>query len=317
MVNQPLSGERFNTFIQSIQQPAIFLFDEFEKIYADNDPRMRARQAEMDMEMEMNVGGRHHGAANAGSYSQDNMLTLLDGTYATKMLFILTTNNKFRVSNHMRNRPGRIFYVIDFTGLKEDFIKEYCQDKLKDQSQIPQVVAVSALFEAFSFDMLQAMVEEMNRYNETPEQVLAFLNARPEFASGARYELKLVVRGQEIPKRNIHSGHEWFGNPLMSTVQVYFEKPRPKRTNPNEPPPPRENNDDNVENDDGGGRGGQLEFTPDQLDGMDSTTGSFWYWNEEKQARLILSKVAGGIGNNGSILQRLSNLRAVSNKGDS
>ena len=32
VINQPLHGERFNAFIQSIQQPVIFLFDEFEKI---------------------------------------------------------------------------------------------------------------------------------------------------------------------------------------------------------------------------------------------------------------------------------------------
>ena len=58
------------------------------------------------------------------SYTQDSLLTLLDGVYVNHMLFLLTTNDKFRVSSHMRNRPGRIYYVLDFYGLSDDFIRE-------------------------------------------------------------------------------------------------------------------------------------------------------------------------------------------------
>ena len=58
------------------------------------------------------------------NHNQDAMLTLLDGVYPAKMLFLLTTNDKYKVSNHMRNRPGRIYYVIDFEGLSSDFIRE-------------------------------------------------------------------------------------------------------------------------------------------------------------------------------------------------
>lgn len=104
VINQPLAGERFNAFIQSIHQPVVFLFDEFEKIYADRE----AKRQEMEYESENYGGGRH---LSGGSYNQDSMLTLLDGTYPSKMLFLLTTNDKFRVSSHMRNRPGRIYYV--------------------------------------------------------------------------------------------------------------------------------------------------------------------------------------------------------------
>jgi len=102
VVNQPLSGERFNAFIQSIQQPVVFLFDEFEKIYADRDS---------SNEMEYELDSYRRSQRSVGSHNQNNMLTLLDGTYPSKMLFLLTTNDKFRVSNHMRNRPGRVFYV--------------------------------------------------------------------------------------------------------------------------------------------------------------------------------------------------------------
>ena len=91
VINQPWFGEKFNTLIQSIQQPAIVLFDEFEKVY--------------DREQ------------------QEQMLTLLDGVYSTQKLFILTCNDRWRVDSHMRNRPGRIYYYFEFKGLEEEDVQ--------------------------------------------------------------------------------------------------------------------------------------------------------------------------------------------------
>ena len=82
VINQPWCGEAFNAFIQSIEQPVIVLFDEFEKVYDQDD--------------------------------QEQMLTLLDGVYPSKKLFVLTCNDKWRVNAHMRNRPGRIFYSMEY-----------------------------------------------------------------------------------------------------------------------------------------------------------------------------------------------------------
>jgi SpoVK/Ycf46/Vps4 family AAA+-type ATPase len=93
VINSPWHGDKFNTLIQTIEQPAIIMFDEFEKVY---DPE-----------------------------EQESLLTLLDGVYASKKLFMLTSNDKWKVDSHMRNRPGRIFYMIDFKGLDAEFIREY------------------------------------------------------------------------------------------------------------------------------------------------------------------------------------------------
>lgn len=76
VINAPWCGDAFNAFIQSIEQPVIIVFDEFEKVYDEGE--------------------------------QEAMLTLLDGVYPTKKLFVLTCNDKWRVNQHMRNRPGRI-----------------------------------------------------------------------------------------------------------------------------------------------------------------------------------------------------------------
>ena len=189
VINAPWCGDKFNNFIQSIEQPCAILFDEFEKTYDRDD--------------------------------QEKVLTLLDGVFPTKKLFLLTCNDKWRVDSHMRNRPGRIFYMMDFKGLDADFIREYCRDKLNNQTYIESIVNVGSLFAEFNFDMLKALVEEMNRYNESPQDALAMLNAKPEFDSGTEYEITIVHNGKEIVDKR---RDKFEGNPLQPKgVEVSFD----------------------------------------------------------------------------------------------
>lgn len=190
IINSPYCGDNFNTFVQSIEQPAILLFDEFEKVY--------------------------------DSKEQEAILTLLDGVFPTQKLFLFTYNDKWRVDTHMRNRPGRIFYVLDFKGLEKEFIEEYCEDNLINKSHIPTICKISGLFTQFNFDMLKALVEEMNRYDESPMESLAMLNVRPEFDSGkTKYEVTLLR--DNIPM-SLHA-KEWQGNPLTSGITLHFQEP--------------------------------------------------------------------------------------------
>jgi hypothetical protein len=190
VINAPWCGEEFNGFMQMIEQPTVILFDEFEKVY-DND-------------------------------DQEKMLTLLDGVYPSKKLFVLTCNDKWRVNSHMRNRPGRIFYMMDFKGLEQDFIIEYCEDNLKAKEHIQAICRIATLFDQFNFDMLKALVEEMNRYNETPQEAMKMLNARPEFSSEARYKITLQPKGLDIPDDKLES-NEWQGNPLINRISLDYK----------------------------------------------------------------------------------------------
>lgn len=183
VINAPWCGEEFNKLIQSIEQEAVVLFDEFEKIYSSD--------------------------------KQESLLSLLDGVYPTKKLFILTCNQFYRVDAHMRNRPGRIFYALDFKGMEHDAIIEYCEDRLKDKSYISTIAKISSTFENFNFDMLQALVEEMNRYGETPQQALKMLNAKPANDSHIEFELKLTLNGSLIDGERINY-RAWYGIPVLS-----------------------------------------------------------------------------------------------------
>lgn len=190
IVNQPWCGDKFNTFIQSIEQPCVLLFDEFEKVYDRED--------------------------------QESILTLLDGVFPTKKLFMLTCNDKYRVDQHMRNRPGRIYYMIDFKGLDVDFIVEYCNDNLEHKQHIDAICKISSLFNEFNFDMLKAMVEEINRYGETPQEVMRLLNAKPEFEEKVRYTVDLFSKGAAVPKEQLEYS-EWHGNPLQRPLSFEYD----------------------------------------------------------------------------------------------
>lgn len=171
VVNAPFYGDEFNSFIQNIDQPCVVLFDEFEKVY-DNDEQGRA-------------------------------LTLLDGVYPSQKLFIVTVNDMYRVNQNMKNRPGRLYYSLDYTGLDLNFVREYCNDRLKNKAHIDKLCAISTAFFRFNFDMLKAIVEEMNRYNETPQEVLKYLNAKPSYDGMVyNYELSIFTPdGAEIPAK--------------------------------------------------------------------------------------------------------------------
>lgn len=239
VINAPWCGDKFNAFIQMINQPVIIIFDEFEKVYDEQE--------------------------------QEAMLTLLDGVYPSKKLFVLTCNDKWRVNTHMRNRPGRIFYSLEYKGLDSDFIREYCADNLKAVEHTEKIVGIAGTFDQFNFDMLKALVEEMNRFNETPQEAMEMLNTKPEYGSSSRYTMKLVLNGEEVNATNMED-KEWEGNPLNKTVGISY------RVLENEGTEDEEWDWETV------------RFTPAELKKIDAN-GTKYIFANDKGESLILTKV--------------------------
>jgi len=193
VINSAWVGDKFNTLMQNIEQPCVVLFDEFEKTY-DRD-------------------------------EQTQILTLLDGVFPSKKLFILTCNDQWRIDNHMRNRPGRIYYALDFVGLDQDFITEYCNENLINKQHTSSVCKLATLFAEFNFDMLKALVEEMNRYGESPQDALEMLNAKPTTDKSGKYHVTLTRNGTSV---KVESDSEfWHGNPIAHKdgITVYEDEP--------------------------------------------------------------------------------------------
>lgn len=164
VINKDWHGDDFNAFIQSINTPCVIMFDEFEKIY--------------------------------DYVTQRKVLTLFDGVFPSRKLFIVTTNADRDVSEFMQNRPGRIYYNFQFDTLGQDFIEEFLQDRLDDKSQIESILKYTKVFSFFNFDMLNAAVEEMNRYSEPLTDVLEVLNIKPENKNTDTYKIEVEINGK-------------------------------------------------------------------------------------------------------------------------
>lgn len=196
VVNEPLCGEDFNKLIQNIKQPAIIIFDEYEKVYRANE-------------------------------TQESLLTLLDGVYPSKKMFILTTNDKWSINEHMRNRPGRLFYNIEYKGLEESFIKEYCLDNLLDKKEINGVIRVFSIFNKFNFDMLKAMVEEMNRYDESAEDSIKIMNIKAEDIK-SKFTASITKAGKQLV---VSTNDELHIDPLLSFYVYYYSSKANEKNN--------------------------------------------------------------------------------------
>ena len=254
VVNTPFFGDSFNSFIQSISQPTIILFDEFEKVYDRED--------------------------------QEKMLTLLDGVYQSRKMFILTCNDKWRLDSNMRNRPGRIYYMLEFTGLDSAFVREYCEDNLENRSLIDSVCKTAAIFDQFNFDMLQTMVEEINRYNCTPAEAIELLNIKPEFAEESEFSCDVFDKGFPIVKDK-----EWYGNPMQQEIRIWVplkNKPQTQKATRLQDNFVVCNDDDDDDDDENNSI--TVAMSSNDIVSIDANAGVFVYENK-LGLRLVMKKV--------------------------
>jgi SpoVK/Ycf46/Vps4 family AAA+-type ATPase len=245
VINEPHCGEAFNTLIQSIDQPKVVLFDEFEKTYQGGS----LYQDEDDPVTKGNT--------------QEKVLTLFDGVYPSKTLFLVTCNDSWKVDKNMKNRPGRMYYMLTFKGLDEGFIREYAEENLNDKTQVDSIVNISVLFGKFNFDMLKAMVEEMNRYSESAQDVAKILNTKPS-SDESEFDIRLYIEGEEV---KLHPGYDTFrGNPLTTEAIAVngFSEDMKKHT--------------------------RYNFKKTDLRSVDGSTGSFMFLNGQEQKIVLLKK---------------------------
>lgn len=233
IINSSFNGDAFNSFMMAINEPCVVVFDEFEKVYDEQE--------------------------------QEAVLTLLDGVFPSKKLFILTANDKYKINQNMRNRPGRIFYMLEYKGLDVEFIEEYCLDTLINKSHIQLVCNLTLLFDSFNFDMLKALVEEMNRYGETPRQAMEMLNAKPYDAGYTMHNVEVWMSGEKIPSERVHPC-TIRGNPIAQEEISFWINPAPKVGDD-------EDDAENVE----------LEIKAEHLKKIDVENGAFTYIINEDQ----------------------------------
>lgn len=180
IVNEPYCGDAFNLFVSQQLPECVLVFDEFEKVYR--------------------------------FFDQAKLLTLYEGVFQSKKLIVHTANNIAAIDQHFINRPGRIYYKIEFKGLEADFIRDYCEENLEYQQYIGEIIRIAHQHRAFNFDMLKALVEEMNRYGEPPSKALQDLNIT--VGNDVIYRVGIKVGDMVIQDQDIIPNVRLEGHPL-------------------------------------------------------------------------------------------------------
>ena len=123
------------SFIGSIEQEVLVLFDEFEKTFAEKED----------------------------CAPQEELLSLFDGIDCGKKLFIITCNDVDALNDYYLNRPGRFHYHFRMDVPSPEEIRDYLTDKLKPEYYgcIEKVVNFSCLGR-MTYDCLRAIAFELN-----------------------------------------------------------------------------------------------------------------------------------------------------------
>ena len=80
----------------------------------------------------------------------------------------------------MINRPGRIRYLSEYESLGNDIINEVIDETLNNKSYKNEMLDVMQILGTVSMDILVGLIDEVNRYGETPKVAASYLNIRPE-----------------------------------------------------------------------------------------------------------------------------------------
>lgn len=133
-VTEPYAG--LATFLSSIEQDCVIVFDEFEKVFAAEEDRN----------------------------PQDELLSLFDGLDGGHKLFIVTCNELENINQYMLNRPGRFHYHFTMEPPTATEIAEYMRDKLLPQyHNLIQDVVNIAIIADMPYDYLRAIAFELNQ----------------------------------------------------------------------------------------------------------------------------------------------------------
>jgi hypothetical protein len=182
LVTEEFKGEEFKSFLNSIKQSVTIFIDEFEKVYHERN-------------------------------SQDSLLSLLDGIFECKKLFIFTSNMVEKINEYMLNRTGRIRYLAEYDSLDESVINEVIEDMLNDKSKSDELLDVIDILGNISMDLLVGIISEINMYGETAKQVVKYLNIRPEDST---YNISVILNGEKIGSTSIR-------NHPLRLVDTYIE----------------------------------------------------------------------------------------------
>jgi len=145
MVTESYGGPEFLDFLTSpLLGECVIFIDEFEKIFSDTD-------------------------------RSKDLLSLMDGSYPTRLLFLLTVNED-KINPYLNNRLSRIKYYKKYESLDDSIVQEVVDDLLIYPEHREDTISVIDRLPFVSFDLLTNIIKEVNLFNEKASVLVKDLN---------------------------------------------------------------------------------------------------------------------------------------------
>lgn len=151
---------------------------------------------------------------NDALQKQETLLSVLDGTgNESKNLYLLTCNEERWIDSNLLSRPSRVRYHYRFESIDEDSIREYCNDNLIKKELTNDLIESLLATRFVSLDILQAVVDELNRFDVSVSEALSYLNIEGGVCDVSlrftfMYKDNIVIRETDIGKTNL-SNNNW------------------------------------------------------------------------------------------------------------
>ena len=177
------NSSAMESFLNELKVPIVIFIDEFEKIYRNDE-------------------------------MQAKLLSIMDGTGQSDIMFLLTSNTNEKISGYLKNRPGRIFYNIRFDGLEKEIIEEVINDMVTDPKKIEILQRACTIVGTMNFELLTAMIDEiLNTDIKNVNELVYYLNMEP---SQARYDAFAFLK----ENLDVVYSDNYQDNPLTSRIQI-------------------------------------------------------------------------------------------------
>lgn len=167
-----------SSFIQGINQDCVVIFDEFDKTYVDGEDK---------------------------PVPQNELLNLFDGIDTGHKLFIITYNDGKKISEFLKDRPGRFRYHFSMEAPDADQCREFALDRLRSEySEVANKIASIRSFFTFTYDVLSSICDEIN-LGYSLDETLKDLNVN--FETGyQKYDITITLaNGLSYSTRSIYS----------------------------------------------------------------------------------------------------------------
>lgn len=159
LITEPFTGAKFQDFLNKLPMSVIFV-DEFEKVYSTDE-------------------------------LQQEFLTILDGVFQGKKLFLFTTNST-DINQFLKNRLSRIFYHYKFDNLSDEVIDEIIERELKHKEYETSLRTILTTLGNVSIDVLLNFIDEINRFKTDPKDLVKGLNIEIEQTD---FDVVAIIKG--------------------------------------------------------------------------------------------------------------------------